>query len=179
MGLANTQAAFGAVTRAIHWATAAVVLVALPMGLWLANSEISLSMLKYYGIHKTLGITALALTLLRLLWHRLSHPPAPLPHGVLWQDTLARMVHRALYLLLILMPLSGWVASSASGIDTVVFGQWTLPAIAPVSETWESTGFMIHGLTGYALILLLGLHVGGALFRAVIKRDGTLWRMLA
>jgi len=179
MRLANTQTTFGAVTRAIHWVTAAVVLVALPMGLWLANSEISLSMLKYYGIHKTLGITAFTLTLMRMLWHRLSRPPAPLAHGVPWQDVLARLVHRALYLLLILMPLSGWVASSASGIDTVIFGRWTLPAIAPVSEIWEGTGFLVHGIAGYALVVLLGLHLGGALFRAVIKRDGTLRRILA
>lgn len=179
MGLANTATRFGIVTRVLHWATAAGVLVALAMGLWLANSEITLSMLKYYGYHKTLGMSLLGLTLLRLLWHRWSRPPAPLPHEGRWQDGLARLVHRALYALLILMPLSGWVASSASGIDTVVFGQWTLPAIAPVSETWESVGFRVHGIAGYGLVFLVGLHLAGALFRAVIKRDGTLRRMLA
>lgn len=178
MAWVNTPTSFGTVTRTLHWVTAGGVLVALPMGVWIANSEFSLAMLKYYGYHKTLGFSVLVLTLVRLLWHRFSPPPAPLPHDAPRLDLLVRAVHLALYGLLLLLPLSGWVASSASGIDTVVFGQWTLPAIAPESETWEKIGFRTHAIAGYGLALLLGLHLGGALFRALIRKDGTLRRMV-
>ena len=178
MALTNSDNAFGSVTRLLHWITALVVLVTLPMGLWISRMEISLSAIKYFGYHKTLGVTVLALILLRLLWHRISPPPKPIPHGVNWQDALARWVHRSFYVLLLAMPLSGWIASSATGIDTVVFDRWTLPAIAPASETWERIGFAIHGLTARLLMAAIALHIGGALFRAWVVKDGTLGRML-
>ncbi len=179
MPVRNGDTRFGVMTIALHWLTAALVLVALPIGLWLAEAEISLATLKYFAIHKTLGITVLALSVLRILWHRVSSPPEPLTHGVRWQDRLAKWVHRSLYILLVAMPVSGWIASSATGIDTVVFGRWTLPNIAPVSETWETAGFAVHGFLGKLLILCVLLHVAGAAYRAAFLRDGTLRRMLA
>lgn len=178
MSARNSDTHYGWVTTAIHWATALAVLVALPMGLWLGRAEISLATIQYFGYHKTLGITVLGLILLRILWHRISLPPAPLAHGIAWQDGLARWVHRSFYGLLLAMPISGWIGSSATGIDTVIFGRWTLPRIAPVSESWEAAGFLAHALIGKVLILCLLLHVGGAFYRAIIKRDGTLRRML-
>lgn len=179
MGLRNSKARFGWATITLHWLTAALVLTALPLGLWLARAEISLTTIKYFAIHKTLGITVLVLIALRILWHWISPPPEPLTHGIPWQDALAKWVHRSFYILLLAMPLSGWIASSATGIDTVVFGRWTLPPIAPASEAWESAGFAIHGIIGRLLALCILLHVAGALYRSVLLRDGTLGRMLS
>ncbi len=178
MAARNGPESFGWVTRAIHWITALAVLIALPLGVWISEMEVSLAALKFFGYHKTLGITVLGLILLRMLWHLASPPPAPLPHGVAWQDGLAEVVHRAFYVLLVAMPVSGWVASSATGIDTVVFGRWTLPRIAPVSEAWETAGFAVHGVLGKLLLASVVLHVGGALYRALVSRDGTLARMV-
>ncbi|WP_095589705.1 cytochrome b [Actibacterium ureilyticum] len=179
MRLGNTPDRFGPVTRALHWATALIVLAAIGVGYWLAYSEFSLALLKYYGLHKTLGITVLALTGLRLVWHRITAPPRPLPTGTAWKDRLAALVHKGFYVLLIAMPLSGWVAGSATGIDTVIFNRWTLPAIAPVDEGWEKAGFIIHGLTAKLLVAAIALHLGGVLVRALLQRDGTLKRMWA
>lgn len=72
------------------------------------------------------------------------------------------------------MPLSGWVASSATGLDVIIFEQITLPAIAPLSEVWENAGFALHRATAYLLMAVLALHIMGAL----IRRDGTLARMI-
>ena len=72
------------------------------------------------------------------------------------------------------MPLSGWIASSATGIDTVIFNTFTLPRIAPVSERWAEVGFQVHGAIGFILAVLVFLHVAGA----VVRRDGTLSRMV-
>ncbi len=173
----NAEASFGWVTRALHWVTALAVLVALPIGVWISEMQVSLEALKYFAWHKTLGVAVLVLILLRILWHRISPPPPPLAHGIVWQDRLAAWVHRSFYVLLVAMPLSGWFASSATGIDTVIFGRWTLPAIAPEDPLWEDIGFVAHGLISKALIVCVSLHIGGALFRAVVKRDGTLRRM--
>lgn len=179
MHLRNSPNRFGLVTRGLHWATALLVLAATGVGYWLANTEFSLSLLKYYGLHKTLGIVVLVLTALRLLWHRLTAPPDPMPSGAAWKDRLAGLVHKGFYLLLIAMPLTGWVASSATGIETVIFNRWTLPAIAPVDETWERIGFAVHALTAKLLVVAIALHLGGALARAFGQRDGTLRRMWA
>jgi cytochrome b561 len=173
----NTAHRIGLATRALHWITAAGVLATLPIGLWIANAEPSLALIKWFGIHKTIGITLLALVLARLLWHRLSPPPPPLPGSPRWADRLARATHRAFYVLLLLVPLSGWVGSSASGIDTVVFGRLTVPAIAPASPALETAAFRVHGLAALALAALVVLHVAGALKRAAAG-DGTLRRMV-
>ncbi len=177
MAARNTVTSFGWLTRALHWGTAALVLAAMPLGLWIARAEISLSDLWLFGLHKSLGISVLVLTALRILWHRRSPPPDPLPAGPL-ADRLSRLVHRLFYAGLILMPLSGWIASSATGLDTVVFNRVTLPRIAPVSETWENAGFALHGTLGLVLIGLVVLHVVGAVSRAVGARDRTLQRMI-
>ena len=177
MAARNTSESFGSVTRVLHWVTAIAVLAALPLGVWISEMEVSLVSLKYFGYHKTLGITVLGLIVLRIIWHLINPPPQPLSHGVGWQDRLAKAVHRAFYVLLLAMPLSGWVASSATGIDTVVFNRWTLPSIAPASEAWEKAGFAVHGVVGKLLLACVVLHIGGALYRTLVSRDRTLQRM--
>jgi cytochrome b561 len=177
MALANSAVRFGLLSRTIHWAMAALLIAQLALGLSLDTLPPGLGSLWYYGMHKTLGITALALVVLRILWHRISPPPAPLGPPVAWEQRAAQAGHLALYALMLALPVSGWVASSASGIDTVIFGALVLPAIAPASEAWETAGFAIHAILGKALIALLILHMLGAIKRE-IGGDGTLSRML-
>lgn len=178
MPLRNGAARFGWPTRALHWLMAVLILGALPLGIYLSEIEPSLSTLWLFGLHKTVGITILSLAVLRVLWHRLSPPPAPIGGVPAWQAAAARWTHRALYALMFAVPLSGWFASSATGIDTVIFGRWTLPRIAPVSEAWEEAGFEVHEALTTLLIAVIALHVAGAVHRAAVRRDRTLRRML-
>lgn len=172
MAWRNTKSGFGLISRMIHWAMALLVLGLLVLGVFIANMQPGLANLWLYGAHKTAGIIALCLVLTRILWHKIS--PAPVPIGAIWQSIAARWAHRALYACLIVMPLSGWIASSATGLDVVIFDSITLPAIAPVSEIWENAGFALHRATAYLLMGVLALHIAGALSR----RDGTLARMI-
>ncbi|MBC2837081.1 cytochrome b [Paragemmobacter straminiformis] len=173
--LANGPARFGLVTRALHWSIAALILVQLPLGLRLSGLEPGLANLWLYGLHKSLGMTVFALMAIRLVWHVYSPPPAPLGGG--WQALAARLVHWTIYALMFAIPLSGWVASSATGIDTVLFDRITLPAIAPVSEAWESAAFAFHDIATKLFMGLLALHIGAALKREM-DGDGTLTRMI-
>ena len=173
----NSPSTYGGLTRFLHWATALAVLTALPLGVWISEMELSLDAIKYFGVHKSIGLVVLFLTLIRIVWHRISPPPEILDTGG-WKDRAARLVHRLFYGCLILMPLSGWAASSATGIDTVIFNLWTLPNIAPVSERIETVGFAIHGILGLLMLVLIGLHVVGALYRSLVMKDRTLVRML-
>jgi cytochrome b561 len=175
--LRNTSDRIGLPTRILHWITAAGVLATLPIGLWIANAQPSLALITWFGVHKTIGITLLVVVLVRIAWHRITPPPGPLPCGPAWAGRLARTTHRAFYALLLLVTLSGWTAGSASGLDTVVFGRWTIPAIAPVSPALESAAFLVHRVAAYSLAALILLHVAGAVRRAVAG-DGTLRRMI-
>lgn len=175
--LRNDRTGIGLVTRLLHWTMAAGIFVTIPIGLRIANAAPSLALIPWFGVHKTLGVTLLALILLRLLWHRVSPPPPPLPGGPRWGHALALMTHRALYVLVVLVPLAGWIGSSASGIDTVIFDRWTLPAIAPASPGIEAAAFLVHRILAYTLAALVLLHVAGAALRAS-RGDGTLRRMI-
>lgn len=182
MAIRNTTDSFGWLSRSLHWAMALAVLAMLVLGTVIAGMEVGLANLWLFGLHKTIGITLLALVLVRLIWHRISPPPAPIASGPIggvpdWQQRLALWTHGLFYALLLAIPLSGWIASSATGLDVVFADRWVLPALAPVSEAWEKTGFAAHGILTKGLIGLIVLHVAGALKRAHAG-DGTLRRML-
>ncbi len=170
----NSPTSFGWVSRLLHWVMAALILFMLGLGSQIVRMEVSLSNLWLFGLHKSVGLLLLCIVLFRIAWNRASPPPRPLSDGIAWHDTLATAVHRTFYILLLAIPMAGWVGSSASGLDVVLFERWTLPPIAPVSEAWEDGAFALHSLLTKLLFGLLLLHVGGALTR----RDRTLRRML-
>lgn len=171
----NGPDSFGIVTRGLHWGMALLVAGMLGLGLRLERMEPALSNLWLYGLHKSIGLTVLALVVIRLVWHRISPPPRPVGGG--WQGIAARVVHGLIYVLLLAMPLSGWIASSATGIDTLFFDLWTVPAITPASAAIEEAGFAVHGAMASLLILLLLLHIAAA-FKREVDGDGTLRRMV-
>jgi cytochrome b561 len=177
MALRNGPEGFGLVTRALHWLTAAGVLAMLGLGLTIARMEASLSNLWLFGLHKTIGLTLLALTLVRIAWHRASPPPPPIAAPRPWQTRLAVATHAGFYALLLVAPLAGWVASAASGLDVVVFGRWTLPKVAPTSPALEAAAFAVHRAATWTFGALVLLHIAGAAARAA-RGDGTLRRML-
>lgn len=177
MALRNDAARFGWLTRALHWVIALLVLGQWGLGTLIAGMQASLSNLWLFGLHKSLGITVLMLMVLRLAWHRISPPPLPLPGPPPWQQALARATHAAFYVLLVLVPLSGWIASGASGLDVVVFGGVVLPPLAPASVALEDAFFRVHDILTKVLMGLIALHVAGAVKRAVAG-DGTLRRMI-
>ena len=178
MSLRNTDASFGLISRLVHWTMAIGVIFMLALGNRIADMKPDLSTLYLYGLHKSLGIMILTLAVLRLVWHRYSPPPRPIGPPSAMGTLAARAAHGLMYLLLITIPLSGWFASSATGIDVTMLDRWTLPAIAPVSELWEKRGFAVHGVLTKALFGLILVHVLGALKRE-IDGDGTLTRMIS
>lgn len=170
---------FGRMTRALHWIMAIGILGTFGLGAYVARMEVGLSNLWLFGLHKTIGISLLALALLRLAWRSLNPLPGPLPGPAPWEMTLARATHRALYVLMFAVPLSGWAYASSTGLDVVIFGNLTVPGIAPASEALEAGLRLLHRILTWSLLALVGLHVAGALKRSLIARDGTLSRMIS
>lgn len=174
----NTPQSFGWISRAFHWIMALALFAMLGLGTYLTQMQPSLSNLWLYGLHKSIGLCLLALVLLRLIWHRFSPPPPSLNNGIApWQMRASQLAHILLYLLMVLIPITGWIGSSATGIDVVLFNTITLPTIAPVSETWDSAAFLAHDILTKALMALVTLHVAAALHRHFVHRDDTLKRM--
>ncbi len=113
--------------KALHWLTALAVFGLLGIGLWMTGLPIGLQKLQVYNWHKWIGLVVLALTAARLLW-RYRHPPPPLPDAVTRRErALAPIGHWALLFLLLAMPASGWLMSSAAGVSVSWFGVLPLP----------------------------------------------------
>lgn len=129
--------------------------------------------------HKALGITILILTLLRLAWRFVKSPPSLASTLKPWEARLAKTVHLTFYVLLIGLPLGGWLGNSFFGQGVSVFGIFTLPAL-PVGES-PDTGegiFEVHATFGTVMLVLILLHVLGALKHHFLDKDGNLYRML-
>ena len=132
-----------------------------------------------FGYHKAIGISILALTLARLAL-RLTTPLPRLPQNYAsWERILARTTHVVFYILLIGLPLGAWIANSLGGKAIDMFGLFTIPAL-PVGENKQLGGqiFELHATGGSFLMILVILHVLGALKHTFFDRDGGIFRML-
>lgn len=161
----------------LHWITALAVLGLLGVGLWMVGLPLGLLKLKVYAWHKWIGIAVLALTLARLLW-RWRHPPPMLPGSLRdWERRLAPIAHWTLFALLLAMPLSGWLMSSAAGVGLYWFGYIPIPDL--VSRDPDLFGALrtVHKVLSRLLIAVVALHVGAVIHHDVLRRDGVFRRM--
>lgn len=162
----------------LHWLMAVMILVTLPMGMFMHELDLSPFKLRLYAWHKWIGVTVFGLALLRLLW-RATHAVPPSPAGMpAWQRRIAQGLHGLLYLLLILIPLSGWLMSSAKGFQTVYLGVWPIPDLLGKSEGLGEVLVEVHEALNNSLLFLLLIHVAAALKHHYLDRDDVLRRML-
>ena len=169
---------YPASSKWLHWLVAASVLLTLPVAI--AMDRVGQGPLQdtLYNLHKSLGILILILMVLRLINRVVAGAPAPAPGLEPHERILSSAVHGLLYVLLIAMAVVGYVANSAYGATTPFFGLFTLPKIVADNEALAKQLFTLHTWAGFAVILLAGMHIGGALFHYVVRRDGVLQRML-
>lgn len=161
----------------LHWLVAGLVLSALFMGWVMTDMAISPARLKVYNYHKWIGVTVLALAVLRLAW-RLRHPAPPLPPMARWQRSAAHAGHGLLYLLLLAVPMAGWVYSNASGYPVVYLGKLPLPNLVGRDKALAADWLLVHQWLAWTLAAMVALHVLAALHHQFIVRDNTLRRML-
>jgi cytochrome b561 len=185
MRLRDSAGGWGAVTRLLHWGMAALILFQLGFGLWMTRVPDLLQRFVLTQTHKSFGTLIFALAILRLGW-RLAGRRPPLPPAMpAWQRRAAGLSHAALYALMLLLPLSGWLMASASptqdllGMQNLVFGRWPLPdPFVPGDARVEAAAHAVHASAAAALALLLALHAAAALHHQFVDRDGLLARMI-
>ena len=163
--------------KALHWGSALLVLGMLAVGVWMTGLPLSRLKLVAYAWHKWLGLTVLALALIRIAWHLRSPPPA-LPVALApWEKRLAPIGHWLLLALVLAQPIIGWLMSSAGGVAVIWFGLLPLPDLVPRDQTLFAALRTAHGLVAYALIGVIALHVAAVLRHDVLRCDGILRRM--
>ncbi len=191
MSLHNTSLSYGPVARGLHWATAVLIVLMIPLGFaaeTLADSanapgatpsDAAIARVIFlFSLHKTLGVLVFFLALSRLIWMILQTKPAPLHPDRRTETFLAETVHFALYGALVLVPLSGWLHhAAATGFAPIwwPFGQ-SLPFV-PKDAALSHVFSALHGLSVWVLIGALALHIAGALKHHLIDKDTTLSRM--
>lgn len=179
---------YGAVAMTLHWIIAAAIITNLYIGLEASDlprgDPDKFTMLSW---HKSIGLTVLALSILRLVW-RWMNPVPPPPQGLnRWVRISGTLMHHLFYFLIIVIPLAGWmmVSSGAQGHGTPFFGVFDWPAFPilsglprsaahPYHETFET----VHVWLAWAMIGLVPLHILAGLYHHVVKHDNVLLRMI-
>jgi len=133
--------------------------------------------INWLALHKSIGLTVLALFLLRLLWRLIDRRPPDEP-GPRWQQLAAHGVHGLLYLLIAAIPLSGWWFNSVAGKPLQWFKLFNLPPLAAKNEDLADTVFAVHEYRFWFLVAVLVVHVGAALKHHVFDKDNVLRRMM-
>lgn len=178
MQLRNTERRWGAISQLLHWATLALIAWLAWLGLTMVDMPPTPAKINAYALHKSLGLTLLALVTLRLAWRLIAGTPSPEPGTPTWQERIASITHWALYALLFAIPLSGWLFNSASGYPLQWFKRFNLPAIAGRSEELAATAIQLHEAGFWLLLLLVLAHAGAAFYHHLFQGDDTLRRML-
>ncbi len=168
-------ARYSRLAMALHWTIAAAL--AFQIGVGWGLDHLSARGFALYQVHKSIGITILALTLLRIIVRYWKPRPAPAEGG--FTGALAKAVHLGLYLFMLGAPLTGWalVSTAKVKVPTLIFGVLPLPHLplpAGSHEAFEGG----HGLLAWIGIALLALHVAGAIRHQWMIGDGLIWRMV-
>jgi cytochrome b561 len=162
----------------LHWLIAVALWATFSLGLYMHDLPLSPEKLKLYSWHKWVGVTIFLWVVFRLIW-RLTHHPPELPITMApWARKAANLVHGMLYFLMVAIPISGWLMSSADGFQVVYFGVLPLPDLLSKNKEWGDALTTLHkGLNLTLAILVLG-HVAAALKHYFVDRDDILSRML-
>jgi len=175
--LKNTAETYGWVSIYIHWLMALGIFAMFALGAWMVT-------LDYYDawyhrapeLHKSIGILLLILLLFRFAWRLANKRPELM--GQAWEKLIALATHRAHYLLMFAVTLSGYFIPTAEGKGIEVFNWFTIPALFSLDKQQADAIGMLHLITAWALIGLAAIHIAASLKHQIIDGDSTLTRML-
>ncbi|MDO9709599.1 cytochrome b [Paracraurococcus lichenis] len=177
----TTPVEYSTLSKWFHWVTVTLLAVALPVGFVIDHIK-DADKMPFYAIHESAGVTIFVVVLLRLVWRLVRRPP-PLPeHVPAILGKVANGVHHALYALLLLQPILGFLATNAWGFplrgETAYLGFIDFPKFMETNEDVAAGLQLFHTIGAWTILVLLVLHIGGAVFHQAIRRDGLLLRMI-
>ncbi len=174
--------AYTPTARKFHWWTVLLIALMLPLGKAMAYRGNQLNIWdsttnNLYSLHKLIGFVIFWLVVVRLIYRFRNGAPADEPTLEWWQKLASHVTHWSLYGLLLVVPLLGWIGVSRYGARDV-FGLFSLPPLVGQNQEAAATIFWLHGAGAILLTLLIGAHVGAALYHHLVRKDGVLLRML-
>lgn len=169
---------YSATTRWLHWLTAIVVIATIPVGVIMTGEGLTRELRNsLYIFHKNVGVVIILLVAARLLARAVS-PTPPLPKAMPgWQKRAASLTHVALYVLLLVMAVSGYIRVVAGGFPIEMLNAIGMPPLVPRSDPLAETAQWVHSNARFALAAVIAMHVGAALHHGLVKRDGVFSRM--
>lgn len=174
----STTASYTRTAIGLHWLVAVAIVATFGLGLYMHELPFSPDKLKLYSWHKWAGVSIFLLAVARIVWRLAHRPPAPPANIPLWQWRAAEGVHLLLYVLMLAVPLSGWLMSSAKGVPTVWFGVLPLPDVVGKDTALGDLLASVHKVLNFSMAGLVLIHVGAALKHHLVDRDEVLLRML-
>ncbi|MEL4890428.1 cytochrome b [Xanthomonas protegens] len=179
MSARNTPDRWGSVSQTLHWLIAALILLLGVVGLTMGELPKTPKYFWVYTAHKSLGLTVLALVIVRLGWRLYAGAPKPVPGTPAWQERIADATHALLYVMIFAIPLSGWLYDSASGLRPFRwFGLVAVPKLSAPNEHLRDLSHTVHEWGFWLLIAVVLAHAGAAFYHHLFQRDATLARML-
>jgi cytochrome b561 len=178
MTYGNRTGGYPSSSKWLHWAVAACVLTTIPAALVMDRIGEGPLQDALFNLHKSLGVLILILMVLRLINRFIVGAPAPDPEIARWQRAASSAVHGLLYLLLLSMSLVGYVANSLYGAATPFFGLFEIPPIVGENQALSEKLFVLHTYVGWAVGVLVVMHIGAALQHHFMHGDNVLRRML-
>ena len=181
MLIENSEARYGIAIVALHWIMAFLLIVLITLGIYMVRlpdegfDTLKIQLILY---HKEAGMFALALAVLRLAWRVGDVLPRLVETLPDWQKLAARFVHLSFYALMLALPMTGWLMSSAGGFPISFLGLFDLPDLVRRSDYLFQVFVEVHQWLGYGLVALLVVHAGAALRHHFILKDDTLRKML-
>ena len=169
---------YSPLSKWIHWITALCVLGIIPGGILMTHMEEGPLQDRIFDLHRSFGVVVFALAVIRVAARKTFGTPAPHESLTPFERRASVAVHHSLLALIFVMPLLGWLMTSAYRVDVSVFGLFTLPHLMPKSEPIYDALSAAQGWLGYLMAALILSHIGGAIMHTFIKRDGVLQRML-
>jgi len=175
---ASGQPRYGTVAIGLHWLMFVLIAGGFGLGTFMVDLPLSPDKLRYFSWHKWIGVTVFLLAVVRVAW-RIAHAPPALPAAMpAWQCRAAHASHAALYALVLVIPLTGWLYSSAAGVPTVYLGWVQLPDLVGRDKALAGTLGSVHVTLNYGLLGVVLVHAAAALKHQFVDRDGVLLRML-
>jgi len=173
-----SSARYTATAIALHWLTAALLVASVGLGLYMVGLKLSPLKLRLYSWHKWIGVTIFLVIAVRLIWRATHMPPPPTATSPKWQQAAAVVNHWLLYMLLICIPISGWLMSSAYGVPVVYFGVLRLPDLLQKNKELADALKTLHETLAFTMLALVAVHAMAALKHHLADGDDVLHRML-
>lgn len=173
-----TTSRYTSTAKTLHWLIVALLVAQYIVAWTMPHIGRNTPVTTLISLHFSFGIVILAVAIIRLVWRATHADPVPLDGVPPWQVQSARALHWLLYILLLVIPILGWINASWRGMPIVLFGAELPKLIGTRAPGWGWTGD-VHGLLAYYVMLtLIGLHIAAGLYHYFIRKDGVLQRML-